>query len=155
MTACQIFLNNLTLKGKNTVSDSSSSSSFARQLVEQVGCEVLQHHMLSATKTLQEEMKSKTEHNKNLDEIVPLCVLSCPSCTQSWKGQKRCHSAVVSTHFTCYGMKQFLSFSHQGRTEAKSKKMAKPRGARGSAGYRTSFFCTPGSPSALTPTKLI
>lgn len=101
VTACQIFLHNLTLKGKTTASDSSSSSSFARQLVQQVGCEVLQHRMLFATKTLQEEIKSKPKHNKNMDELLPMCVLSWLSCTQSWKGQKRCHSAVVSTHFTC------------------------------------------------------
>lgn len=73
------------------MSDRSSSSGCARQLVQQAGSEVLQHHMLSATKTLQQEMKPKTERNRNVDEAVPLHVLSCPPCTQAWKGQKRCH----------------------------------------------------------------
>jgi len=82
------------------VSDSSRSSSFARQIAQQLGCEILQHHILAATKILEEEMKSITKHNKNVDEVVPLYVLSYLSCAQSWKGQKRCHSAAVSTHFT-------------------------------------------------------
>lgn len=55
------------------MSDSRSSSSFARQPVQQKGCEVLQHHMLAATKTLQGGMKSQTEHDEKVDEIVPLC----------------------------------------------------------------------------------
>lgn len=67
------FLNNLMLKGKNSVSDSHSSSSFARQPVQQLGCEVLQHHMLAATKTLREEMKFKIEPDENVDQVVPLC----------------------------------------------------------------------------------
>lgn len=65
------------------------------------GFEVLQHHMLSATKSLQQERKPKTEHNKNVDKIVSLHVLSCPSSTEAWKGQKRHHSAAVSTCFSC------------------------------------------------------
>lgn len=43
------------------MSDRSSSSGRAKQLVQQVGSEILQHHMLSATKALQQEMKSETE----------------------------------------------------------------------------------------------
>lgn len=41
------------------MSDRSGSSGCARQLVQQVGSEELQHHMLSATKALQHEMKPK------------------------------------------------------------------------------------------------
>lgn len=83
------------------MSDRSSSSGRARQLVQQVGSEMLQHHMLSATKALQQEMNPKTEHNRNVDKVVPLHVLGCPSCTEAWEGQERCHSAAVSTCFAC------------------------------------------------------
>lgn len=61
------------------MSDRSSSSGCARQLVQQAGSEVLQHHMLSATKTLQQEMKPKTERNRNVDEVVPLSLAAHPA----------------------------------------------------------------------------
>lgn len=94
--------------GRNSVSDSRSSSSFARQPVQQPSCEVLQHHMLAARKILQGGMKFQIEHDENVDEI---CASSSHPLHGPRKGRRNvCRSAAVSTSFAGYKQNNFLSF---------------------------------------------